>query len=177
MIFRESKLKGAFVIELERLEDPRGFFARAWCAEEFAAHGLTPVVQQSNLSFNFKKGTVRGMHFQIAPYNEAKTVRCTRGRIYDVIIDLRRDSATYKQWFGVELTADNYKMLYVPENFAHGYLTLEDDTEVAYQVSQFYTPGSERGIRWNDPAFNIEWPRTDDLIISEKDGSWPDYSL
>lgn len=176
MIFIESKLIGAFTIELQKLQDQRGFFSRTWCAKEFAAHGLTPVVQQANISFNIRKGTLRGMHFQIPPHSEAKTVRCTRGSIFDVIIDLRTDSPTYKQWFGVELTADNYKMLYVPENFAHGFQTLEDHTEVAYQVSQFYTPGSERGIRWNDPVFNIKWP-IEVRMISDKDNSWPDYKV
>lgn len=174
MIFNETELKGACTIEIEKLEDNRGFFARAWCEKEFAAHGLTPVVHQANVSFNIRKGTLRGMHYQIAPYGEAKTVRCTRGRIFDVIIDLRKDSPTYMQWFGVELTADNYKLLYVPENFAHGFQTLENNTEVTYQVSEFYTPGSERGIRWDDPAFKIEWP-TEVQVISDKDCNWPDY--
>jgi dTDP-4-dehydrorhamnose 3,5-epimerase len=175
MNFTEIKLKDAYTIEIEKLKDNRGFFARAWCEKEFAAHGLTPVVHQANVSFNFKKGTLRGMHYQIAPYGEAKTVRCTRGRIFDVIIDLRKDSSTHMQWFGVELTADNYKMLYVPENFAHGFQTLEDNTEVTYNVSQFYTPGSERGIRWNDPMFNLEWP-IEVQVISDKDKNWPDYT-
>ncbi len=176
MIFRETELKGAFIIELEKLEDARGFFARAWCQKEFEAHGLTARLVQCNLSFNKKRGTLRGMHYQAAPYEEVKLVRCTRGAVYDVIIDLRPESPTYKQWLGVELTADNYKMLYVPEGFAHGYQTLTDDAEVFYQVSQFYTPASERGVRWDDPAFGIEWPETDTRIISDKDESWPDYA-
>lgn len=175
MIFNETELKGACTIEIEKLEDNRGFFARAWCEKEFAKHGLTPVVHQANVSFNTRKGTLRGMHYQIAPYGEAKTVRCTRGRIYDVIIDLRKDSPTYMRWYGVELTADNYKMLYVPENFAHGFQTLEDNTEVTYNVSQFYTPGAERGLRWNDPAFNIGWPEKVQ-VISDKDNNWPDFT-
>jgi dTDP-4-dehydrorhamnose 3,5-epimerase len=174
VLFEQTKLKGAYVIQLQKIEDHRGFFARAWCEKEFAEHGLTPVVHQANVSFNIKKGTLRGMHYQVEPYGEAKTVRCTRGKIYDVIIDLRKDSPTYRQWFGVELTADNYKMLYVPENFGHGFLTLADNSEVTYQVSEFYTPGAERGIRWNDPGIGIQWPGTIS-VISEKDANWPDY--
>jgi dTDP-4-dehydrorhamnose 3,5-epimerase len=172
--FAETKLRGACIIEIEKLKDERGFFARTWCRKEFEAHGLTSSVVQANVSFNKKKGTLRGMHYQIAPYEEAKLVRCTRGAIYDVIIDLRPGSPTYKQWFGVDLTAENYQMLYVPENFAHGFQTLSDNTEVTYQVSQFYTPGSERGIRWDDPAFSISWPLKIQ-VISDKDTSWPDY--
>ncbi len=174
MLFHETRLEGAFVIELEKREDTRGFFARGWCQKEFEDHGLVAQVVQANVSYNRKKGTLRGMHYQVAPVEETKLVRCVRGGIYDVIIDLRPESPTYKQWMGVELTAENYKMLYVPENFAHGLQTLEDDTEVIYQVSQFYTPGAERGIRWNDPAFRIEWPQ-DIEVISDKDADWPDY--
>ena len=174
MLFHETRLEGAFVIELEKREDTRGFFARGWCQKEFEDHGLVAQVVQANISYNKKKGTVRGMHYQVAPVEETKLVRCVRGGIYDVIIDLRPESPTYKQWIGVELTAENNKMLYVPENFAHGLQTLEDDTEVIYQVSQFYTPGAERGIRWNDPAFRIEWPQ-DIEVISDKDADWPDY--
>ena len=176
MIFTETKLKGAYVIEIEKLKDNRGFFARAWCQNEFKAHGLTSRVVQVNVSSNKKKGTLRGMHYQLSPYEETKLIRCTRGAIYDVIIDLRPSSPTYAQWIGVELTEENYKMLYVPENFAHGFQTLEDDTEVTYQVSQFYMPGSESGIRWNDPAFSIDWP-IQVQVISDKDKSWPDYTL
>jgi dTDP-4-dehydrorhamnose 3,5-epimerase len=174
MIFEQTQLKGAYIIQMEKLRDQRGFFARSWCKREFADHGLTPVVQQANVSFNIKAGTLRGMHYQIAPYGEAKTVRCTRGRIYDVIIDLRNDSSTYKQWFGVELTDENYTMLYVPEYFGHGFLTLTDNCEVTYQVSEFYTPGAERGIRWNDPAIGILWPGPIN-VISDKDANWLDY--
>jgi len=174
VLFHETRLEGAFVIELEKREDTRGFFARGWCQKEFEDHGLVAQVVQANVSYNRKKGTLRGMHYQVAPVEETKLVRCVRGGIYDVIIDLRPESPTYKQWMGVELTAENYKMLYVPENFAHGLQTLEDDTEVIYQVSQFYTPGAERGIRWNDPAFRIEWPQ-DIEVISDKDADWPDY--
>jgi len=175
VIFRQTRLKGAFFIEPERIEDRRGFFARAWCKEEFESHSLNPSLVQCNLSFNKNGGTLRGMHYQTAPHEEAKLVRCTRGAIYDVIIDLRPESPTYLEWIGVELTADNHKMLYVPENFAHGYQTLTDNTEVFYQVSQFYSPESERGVRWNDPAFGIKWPETNSVMISEKDKNWPDY--
>jgi len=176
MIFAETKLKGAYVIEIEKLEDKRGFFARAWCQKEFESHGLVSRLVQTNISFNRRKGTLRGMHYQVAPCEETKLVRCTRGAIYDVIIDLRPDSPTFKQWMGVKLTADNYKMLYVPENFAHGFQTLEDNTEVTYQVSQFYSPESERGVRYDDPAFGIEWP-LEVRVISDKDGSWPGFLL
>jgi dTDP-4-dehydrorhamnose 3,5-epimerase len=174
MIFRETELNGAFLIEPERLEDNRGFFARAWCRKEFMAHGLTGALVQSNISFNKRTGTLRGMHFQTAPYEEAKLVRCTKGAVYDVIIDLRPDSSTFLRWIAAELTAENHKMLYVPENFAHGYQTLADNTEVFYQVSQFYSPGSEQGLRYNDPTFGIKWPM-DVQVISHKDRSWPDY--
>jgi dTDP-4-dehydrorhamnose 3,5-epimerase len=174
VIFTPTELQGAFEIELNKLKDDRGFFARAWCEKEFAEQGLTPVVHQVNVSYNVKQGTLRGIHYQVAPYQEAKTVRCTRGAIYDVIIDLRKDSATYKQWIGVELTANNYKMLYVPEDFGHGFITLEDNTEVTYQVSEFYTPGAEQGIRWDDPVFNITWPESVQ-VISEKDANWEAY--
>ena len=177
MIFTETSLKGAFIIELERIEDARGFFARTWCQKEFEAHGLSTRLVQCNVSFNKKPGTLRGMHYQTTPHEEAKLVRCTSGVIYDAIIDLRPESPTYLQWIGAELTADNRRMLYVPENFAHGYQTLTHDTEIFYQVSQFYSPESERGVRWNDPAFGIEWPETENIIVSEKDKDWPDYIL
>jgi dTDP-4-dehydrorhamnose 3,5-epimerase len=176
VIYTETKLKGAFIIEIEKLKDHRGFFARSWCQHEFEKQGLNSRLVQANVSYNKKKGTLRGMHYQIHPYEETKLVRCTRGSIYDVIIDLRPASPTYAQWIGVELTAENYKILCVPENFAHSFLSLEDDTEVTYQVSQFYTPGSERGIRWDDPAFSIEWP-IEISVISDKDQSWPNFRL
>lgn len=174
MIFTETKLAGAYIIEPTIIGDDRGFFARAWCQREFEAKGLVSSLVQSNLSFNKFKGTVRGMHRQIAPAMEVKLVRCTKGAIYDVIVDLRPESPTYKQWIGVELTADNHRMLYVPEGFAHGYQTLEDDCEVFYQVSQFYSPQHERGARYNDPAFGIEWP-AEVTSVSIKDQKWPDY--
>jgi dTDP-4-dehydrorhamnose 3,5-epimerase len=175
MIFTETKLNGAYVIELDKKEDPRGFFARAWCAREFEEQGLSPRLVQANISYNIRRGTLRGMHYQMAPYGEAKVIRCIRGALYDVIIDLRRDSSTYMQWVGVELTAENRKMFYVPENFAHGFQTLTDDTEAFYLVSEFYAPGAERGIRWNDPTFGIEWP-LEVAVISDKDANWTDFS-
>jgi len=176
MLFTETKLKGAYIIDIEKLEDTRGFFARGWCQKEFEAYGLMTHVVQANISFNKQRGTLRGMHYQVAPHAEAKVMRCTRGAIYDVIIDLRPDSPTYKQWMGVELTGDNYSMLYVPEGFAHGFQTLEDNTEVIYQVSEFYTPGAERGVRYDDPTFGITWPQAV-RVISDKDKSWLDYAL
>ena len=175
MLFTETKLLSAYVIELQKIEDARGFFARTWCQKEFAAYGLNPNVMQCNMSFNPKQGTLRGMHYQVAPYEEAKLVRCIKGAIYDVIIDLRPDSPTFMQWLGIELTADNRKMLYVPEGFAHGFQTLCDNTEVFYQVSQFYQPGAEHGIRWNDPAFGIIWPETEHRQLSIKDQNWPAF--
>jgi len=174
VIFAETKLRGAFIIEPERREDERGFFARVWCRKEFEARGLRTQVAQANISFSKEKGTLRGMHYQVAPDEESKLVRCTRGAIHDVMIDLRSDSATYMQWTGAELSAENRRMFYVPEGFAHGFLTLLDDTEVAYQVSQFYSPRSERGARYDDPAFRIEWP-AEVRVISDKDKNWQDY--
>ena len=175
MIFKETKLPGAFVIDLEMHADNRGFFARTFCRNELAAHGLVDDVAQANMSLSKTRGTLRGMHFQKAPHEETKLVRCTRGALYDVIIDLRSDSPTFKQWVGIELSADNYRMLFVPRNFAHGFITLTDNTEANYMVSQFYAPGSELGIRWNDPQFGIQWP-VDVRVISEKDASWPDFA-
>jgi dTDP-4-dehydrorhamnose 3,5-epimerase len=172
MIFTETKLKGAFIIDVEPREDERGFFARSWCEEEFQKHGLNPRLVQCNISFNKKCGTLRGMHYQIAPFAEAKVVRCTMGAIYDVIVDLRPDSATFKQWLAVELTADNHRALYIPEDFAHGFQTLADNVEVFYQMSEFYHPECARGARWNDPAFGIEWPVAES-VISEKDQTFP----
>ena len=176
MKFHKTELKGAYIIELEKLEDNRGFFTRTWCHKEFEDEGLVSRVEQANIAFNAKTGTLRGMHYQVAPYEETKVIRCTRGALYDVIVDLRPGSSTYKRWIGVELTADNYKMLYVPANFGHGYITLKDNTEMIYFVSESYAPGAERGIRWDDPAFNITWPRSVGLI-SEKDANWPDFVI
>lgn len=177
MIFTETKLAGASLIDLEKREDSRGFFARAWDQKEFEEHGLNPEVVQCNLSFNKYSGTTRGMHYQAAPHEEAKLIRCTRGSIFDAIIDLRPKSPTFREWVGVELSSENRRMLYVPEGFAHGYQTLEDDTETFYQVSEWYAPESERGIRWDDPAFGIVWPETGSREISEKDLNWPEFKL
>lgn len=174
MIFTETELKGAFILEVKKMEDERGFFGRSWCKREMEEHGLNGNVVQTNVSYNKVKGTFRGMHFQRAPHQETKLVRCTKGAILDVIIDLRPSSPTYKQWIGVELTEDNYKMLYVPEDFAHGFITLKDETEVTYQVTQFYTPGAEGGLRWNDPAFGMTLPITP-TVISSKDAAWADF--
>ena len=176
MIFTETKLAGAFIIDMKRLSDERGFFARSWCEDEFAAHGIHMPPLQANISSNPQRGTLRGMHYQIAPHGESKLVRCTRGAIYDVIVDMREESPTYGQWIGVELTADSFRMLFVPERFAHGFITLEHNTDVAYQVSAKYTPGAERGLRWNDPAVGIEWP-IEPTLISEKDRSHPDFQI
>jgi dTDP-4-dehydrorhamnose 3,5-epimerase len=174
MKYVETELKGAYIVEPDRLEDERGFFARTWCRKEFEQHGLNSNLAQCSISFNRNKGTLRGMHFQAFPYEEAKLVRCTKGAIYDVIIDLRSDSETFMQWIAVELTAENRKMIYIPEGFAHGFQTLENDTEVFYQMSEFFAPEYARGVRWNDPMFSIEWP--DDIrIISEKDKNLKDF--
>lgn len=172
MLFIETQLKGAFVVDLEQRQDHRGFFARTFCAKEFSTYGLKPTVAQCNLSFNYKKGTLRGMHYQVAPATEPKFVRCTQGAIYDVIIDMCPDSPTYLSHISVELTAENRRALYVPEMFAHGYQVLTDETEVVYQVSEFYTPGYERGLRYDDPLFGISWPLAVSEI-SEKDAAWP----
>jgi dTDP-4-dehydrorhamnose 3,5-epimerase len=172
MIFKEVNVARAFVLEVEKVEDERGFFARSWCQKEFQLHHLVPHLVQANIAFNKQKGTLRGMHYQTPPYGESKVVRCTRGVIFDVVIDLRPESPTFKQWTGVELTADNHRMLYVPENCAHGYITLEDRTEVTYLVSQFYHPEVEQGVRYDDPAFGVTWP-IDVRLISQKDRSWP----
>ena len=175
MIFQETTLKGAYIIEPERREDNRGFFARVWCRKEFLTKGLNGQLVQCNISYNKEKGTLRGMHYQVAPFAEIKLVRCTMGAIYDVIIDLRPQSPTYLQWVAVELTTENRKILYVPENFAHGYQTLVDDVEVFYQVSQFYVPDSEGGVCYDDPAFGIKWPM-EVQVVSDKDRAWPDYT-
>lgn len=174
MKFVETELKGAFIIEPERMEDERGFFARTFCQREFEEHGIKFSIAQCNISANKKKGTLRGMHYQAAPYEEAKLVCCTKGAIYDVIIDLRSNSATFKRWMSVELTSENHKMLFIPEGFAHGFQTLEADTEVFYQMGESYHSKYARGVRWNDPAFGIEW-RIKNLIISEKDKKHLDF--
>ena len=176
MIFTEMKLKGAFIIELEKHLDERGFFARSWCQREFEQHGLNPRLVQCNISYNYKSGTLRGMHYQAEPFEEAKLIRCTKGSVHDVIVDLRRDSPTFKQYLGIVLTADNRKMLYVPQGFAHGFLTLEDNAEVFYQMSEFYAPDYTRGFRWNDPVFRIAWP-SNVQVISDRDRSYADFNL
>jgi len=174
MRFTPISLSGAYLIDLEPISDERGFFARSWCHDEFALHGLNPALVQCNITWNKKKGTLRGMHFQSAPHEEAKLVRCVRGAIYDVIIDLRPNSSTFKEWFGVELNADNRSALYVPEGFAHGYQTLTDDSEILYQMSESYQPACAASVRWNDAAFGIQWP--DDIrIISPRDQEIPDF--
>lgn len=171
MKFIETKLKGAFIVDVERKQDHRGFFARTFCAREFATYNINSTVAQCNLSFNYRKGTLRGMHYQIPPATETKFIRCTKGAIYDVIVDMRPESSTYLQHIGVELTAENHRALYVPGMFAHGYQTLADETEVIYQVSEFYTPNTERGLRYDDPSLEIDWPLPVSEI-SEKDTNW-----
>jgi dTDP-4-dehydrorhamnose 3,5-epimerase len=168
MIFTETKLPGAYVIDLECKEDERGFFARVFCQQEFEAHGLKPVIAQANVAFNHKKGTLRGMHFQYPPAAETKLVRCTRGAILDIIVDLRPESTTYLQHIAVELTEANHRALYVPERFAHGYQVLQDGTETSYQVGEFYTPSAEGGLLYNDPRLGLVWPLPV-TVISEKD--------
>jgi dTDP-4-dehydrorhamnose 3,5-epimerase len=172
MKFSPTKLPGVWIVDLERREDERGFFARSWCRREFEDHGLNPNLVQCSVSFNQKKGTLRGMHYQIAPHEEAKLVRCTRGAIYDVAVDLRPASPAFGNWTAVELTADNGRALYIPEGCAHGFQTLADNTEAFYQMSEFYHPESARGIRWNDPALAIPWPVTNPTL-SERDVAFP----
>jgi dTDP-4-dehydrorhamnose 3,5-epimerase len=174
MTFHETKLPAVLEIHLDPLHDERGFFARSWCQREFEEHGLNPKLVQCNVSFNARKGTLRGMHYQAPPYPEAKLVRCTRGAIYDVVVDLRPDSPTFKRWIGVELTSTKRNMVYVPEGCAHGFLTLEDETDVFYQMSEFYHPDLARGVRWNDPAFGIVWPG-EATQMSERDRSYPSF--
>jgi dTDP-4-dehydrorhamnose 3,5-epimerase len=174
--FFPASLAGAHIIEPERLEDQRGYFARTFCQDELSAHGLNPHLMQCSVSFNVKKGTLRGMHYQVKPHEEAKLVRCTRGAIFDVIIDIRPDSPTFMKWIAADLSAANGRMLYVPEGFAHGFQTIEDGSEVFYQISEKYFPESARGIRWNDPAIGILWPIADP-IVSQRDASFADFLL
>ncbi|PYU29724.1 MAG: dTDP-4-dehydrorhamnose 3,5-epimerase [Acidobacteria bacterium] len=171
MIFTETKLKGAFLIDIERREDARGFFARGFCQHEFEAHGLKPIIAQANIAFNRAKGTIRGMHFQFPLAAETKLVRCTRGAILDIIVDLRPESPTFLDHIAVELNEDNYRALYVPERFAHGYQVLKDSTDTSYQVGEFYTPGCEGGLQHNDPRLGLEWPLPL-TVISDKDRIW-----
>jgi len=175
MIFRETALKGAFIIDPEPVIDERGMFARTWCQKEFEAQGLKVAWVQSSISMNRRKGTLRGMHYQAAPYEEVKLVRCTMGAIYDVIVDMRHESPTYCHYLGVTLSAENHRALYIPQRFAHGFLTLSDNSDVSYNMSEFYAPSSARGFRWNDPTFRIEWPEAI-TVMSEKDRSWPTFS-
>jgi dTDP-4-dehydrorhamnose 3,5-epimerase len=174
MTFHETKIPGVFEIHIEPTRDDRGFFARTWCQKEFEDHGLDSQQVQSSVSLSSRKGTLRGMHYQVTPFRETKIVRCTQGAIYDVVLDLRPDSATFKAWIAVTLTAENRNMVYVPKGCAHGFLTLKDDTEVFYQISEFYNAESARGVRWNDPAFGIVWPEKVE-VISERDRSYPDF--
>ena len=177
MKFIPTELPDAFVLELERHEDERGFFARAWCRDELADHGLVSELAQCSISRNSSSGTLRGMHFQNAPHEEAKLVRCTAGSIFDVIIDLRYNSPTYSKWVGIELEAEQGNALYVPKGFAHGFQTLADGSDVLYMISDPYVPEAASGVRWDDPAFGIEWPHAETRTISERDLAWPDYQL
>jgi dTDP-4-dehydrorhamnose 3,5-epimerase len=176
MIFKETSLKGAYIIEPELIEDERGFFARTFCINEFQQNGLKTDFVQCNISFNQKAGTLRGLHYQDYPWQETKLVRCTSGAVYDVIIDLRKNSVTYCQWLSFNLSAENHKMLYIPEGFAHGFQTLEANTEIFYQISQVYQPEFARGIKWDDPLFNISWP-AEEKIISKKDNSYKAFQI
>jgi dTDP-4-dehydrorhamnose 3,5-epimerase len=173
MIFTPTRLEGAYLIDVERHADERGFLARIFCEQEFADHGLPMRIVQSSTIHSPRKNTLRGLHFQEAPHREIKLVRCTRGSIFLVMLDLRPDSATHNEWFGVELTARNERMAFVPEGLAQGYQTLEDDTEVHYQMSHRYVPEAARGVRWDDPAFGIAWPAADERLISDRDQGWP----
>ncbi|HEX5483375.1 MAG TPA: dTDP-4-dehydrorhamnose 3,5-epimerase [Terriglobia bacterium] len=174
MIFEETAIPGVFELQIEPHTDDRGFFARSWCQKEFEDHKLNPKLVQCNISFNSRKGTLRGMHYQAPPYEEAKVVRCTKGAIYDVVLDLRPGSRAFKSWVGIALTAEKRNMVYVPEGCAHGFLTLEDETEVCYQMSEFYNPESARGCRWDDPAFGIIWPGSVE-VISERDQHYTNF--
>ena len=175
MIYTEAPLKGAYIIDMQRIEDERGWFSRTFCKEEFEANGLCCDFVQHNASHSIRKGTIRGLHYQLPPYEEIKVVRCTMGKIFDVIVDIRADSDTYLQWFSVELSGDNGRMLYIPKGFAHGFQTLCENSEVFYLMSAFYRKGYESGIRWNDAALNINWPIRDGITISEKDASFVDF--
>ena len=175
MIFTQTCVSGAYLIDLEKKGDARGFFARVFCVNEFAKAGLVTDFVQANDSLSPTKGTLRGMHYQLAPKSETKLVRCIRGALWDVVLDLREGSPSFGQWFGAELSSDNRRMLYVPKGCAHGFITLTDDVEAFYFVDEFYAPEHERGVRWNDPKFAIRWP-ADPVVISEKDGRWPDFN-
>jgi dTDP-4-dehydrorhamnose 3,5-epimerase len=175
MEFEETSVKGAYVVKPRKIEDERGWFARIWCAEEFAATGLSDTTKQFNMGVSRRKGTLRGLHYQLPPHQEVKILRCIRGSMFDVVVDLRPDSPTFRQWYGVELNQDNNYALYVPEGCATGYLTLEDDVAMCYQASEFYHPQSARGVRFDDPAFDIAWP-VEIVVMSEQDRSWPSFT-
>lgn len=177
MNFTETKLEGVYLLDPKRFEDDRGFFAPSFSAREFEARGMTGCFVENNISFSRKRGTIRGMHYQAAPHGQAKLVRCTRGAVYDVAVDLRPGSPTYGEWVGVELTEENRRMIYIPGDCAHGFQTLADDSEVFYMVSSPYEPASGRGFRWNDPAFRIEWPEVEERVLIERDQQYPDYNL
>ena len=172
MNFIETEINDLYIVELNKIGDERGFFARAWCEKEFSEKNLTSRMVQANTSYSKDRGTLRGLHYQVSPHQEAKLMRCIKGAIFDVAVDLRPESTTYKKWFGTKLTESNRKMLFIPEGFAHGYLTLEEDTEAFYMSSAFYEPEAERGLRWNDPTIGIDWPIVDDLNITDKDKNW-----
>lgn len=176
MNFTETELKGVYVIEPERFEDKRGFFSPSFSQREFEARGLVGRFVENNVSYNRRRGTLRGLHYQAMPYGQAKLVRCTRGAIYDVAVDLRPNSPTFRKWVGVVLSAENRLMMYLPGDLAHGFQTIEDDTEVFYQVSDFYQPEANKGWRWNDPAFSIEWPLPDECVVNTRDASYPDFN-
>lgn len=175
MRFDATPLAGAYLIAIAKIGDERGFFGRSWCRREMADNDLDSEIAQINTSFSRNRGTLRGLHFQIAPHRESKLVRCTRGAIFDVIVDLRPESPTFRQWFGAELTADNHLALYSPKGFAQGFITLQDDTEITYLASDPYAPGKDRGVRWNDPQFDIRWP-LQPTVMSDKDRQWPDFT-
>ena len=177
MDIQKTAIEGAYLLGFQAFEDSRGFFTRAFCAKEFAKMGFPVNMVQANLAGSVAKGTLRGLHYQVAPYEEAKLLRCIRGAVFDVLVDIRSGSPTYGSWFGAELTSENRQMMLVPAGCAHGYLTLDNDSEVYYLVSQFYEAKAEKGIRWNDPAFDIRWPITENLVISDKDRAWPDFRL
>jgi dTDP-4-dehydrorhamnose 3,5-epimerase len=176
MLFKETRLRGAYLIEVAKIGDERGFFGRSWCRKEMQQAGLDAEIAQINTSLSRSKGTLRGLHFQVAPHQESKMIRCTRGAVFDIIIDLRPGSPTFRQWFGAELTADNHRALYSPKGFAQGFITLEDNSEITYFSSDFYAPGHDRGIRYDDPQFAIELPLTP-VVMSDKDRNWPDFTL
>jgi dTDP-4-dehydrorhamnose 3,5-epimerase len=177
MNFTETKIKGVYVLDPKKYEDERGFFAPAFSSREFESIGMQSQFVESNISFSRRSGTLRGMHYQAAPHGQAKLVRCTRGRVYDVAVDLRPDSPTFRHWIGAELTAENHRMVYIPGDCGHGFQTLEDNSEVFYMVSSPYKPATARGFRWNDPAFAIDWPEAEGRVVIQRDREYPDFIL